>query len=122
MAVFLSIISLMLNEKFGEQISKLYEVIADVETFTKVINTFSDMSLHIPEREDFKNCMILALSYYYRKMKDKTWDEIKKEFPFESGVALKTGKGIVQLDKTIQEKLEEILSEEEIDRGIEELR
>lgn len=112
MALFLNIISLMLNEKFGEQVSKLYEVVADVETFTKIINMFSNMTIHIPEREEFKNCMILALSYYYRKMKDKTWEDIKKEFPFYDNVALKAGKGIIRLDKKIQEKLEEMLKED----------
>lgn len=112
MELFLNIIALMLHDRFDEQISKLYSTVSNVELFTKIINTFSGMTLQIPEREEFKETLSIALSYYYKKIKDMSWDDIKKELPFDDITTIKAGKGIAKLDKTIKERLNTLLEKQ----------
>ncbi len=112
MDLFLSIISIIMFDRFDESVGKLYATVNDPALFSKIINTFSGMTLKIPERQDFKDAITLGLSYYYKEFKNMKWDEIKKELPYDSSIPIKTGKKLVRLNENIKKKLEELLSEE----------
>jgi len=111
MDMFLSILSIVVFDRFDENIGKLYSVVNDMEVFTKIINTFSGLTVKVPDRDEFKDAISIALAYHYKHIKNMTWDEIKKELPYETNLPLKTGKGISKLNNTIKEQLDLLLSE-----------
>ena len=113
MDIFLSILSIIMLEKFDENISKMYSTVNDINMFTTLINTFSGLTIKIPEREEFKNAVTVALSYYYKEVKKMKWSEIEKELPYEDNVSLKAGKGVAKLSKTIKESLNALFMQEE---------
>lgn len=112
MDILLSILSIIMYDKFDDKIGKLYTTVNDIELFTKIINIFSGMTITVPNRDEFKDAISLALTYHYKNIKNMSWAEIKKELPYDSSLPLKTGKNIVKLNNTIKEKLEDILREE----------
>lgn len=109
MDMLLNILSIVMFGKFDERVGKLYSIVNDIDLFTKIVNTFSGLEIKIPERQDFKDAITLGLSYYYREIKKMKWEDIKKELPYEDNLPLKTGKGLVKLNKSIKDKLSEIL-------------
>ncbi len=113
MDIFLSIVSLVLDERFDPNISELYSTVHNIELFTEIINKFSGMTIKIPERDEFKTAISIALAYHYKEIKKMKWDDIKKELPYGDDIPLKTGKGVAKLQKSIKKQLEQLLSEEE---------
>jgi hypothetical protein len=112
MDIFLSVVSLVLDERFDQNISELYSTIHNVEMFTEIINKFSGMTIKIPDRDEFKTALSIALAYHYKEIKKMKWDDIKKELPYGDDIPLKTGKGIAKLQKSIRQQLEQLLQEE----------
>jgi len=118
MDIFLSLVSLILYERFDDTIAELYSIINNTELFTEIINKFSGMTIKIPERDNFKTAISIALAYYYKHIKKMKWEDIKKELPYGDDIPLKTGKGIAKLQKVIKERLEELLKEEITDNNL----
>jgi len=112
MDIFLSIVSLVLDQRFDPNISELYSTVHNIELFTEIINKFSGMTIKIPERDEFKTAISIALAYYYKEVKKMKWDDIKKELPYGDDIPLKTGKGIAKLQKSIRQQLELLLNKE----------
>lgn len=109
MDILLSIISLVLYDRFDDNLGKLYTVVNDVDLFTSIINEFSGMTIQIPERIEFKNAISIALAYHYKEIKKMKWEDIKKELPFGEDIPLRTGKGISKLNKSIKEQLNTLM-------------
>jgi len=118
MAEFLSIVAMIMYDRFDEGVSSLYLAVEDIEVFAKIINRLSGLTITIPEREDFKDSLQIALAYYYKEVKGKDWSEIKKLFPKEENITLKAGKGIVKLNQTIKDSLDKVFTPEEEVKGI----
>lgn len=112
MDIFLSIVSLVLDQRFDPNISELYSTVHNIELFTEIINKFSGMTIKIPERDEFKTAISIALAYHYKEVKKMKWDDIKKELPYGDDIPLKTGKGIAKLKKSIRQQLELLLNKE----------
>lgn len=117
MDIFLSIVALVLDERFDKNISELYSTIHNVELFTEIINKFSGMTIKIPDRDEFKTALSIALAYHYKEIKKMKWEDIKKELPYGDDIPLKAGKGVAKLQKSIRKQLEQILNKEDEDNG-----
>lgn len=111
MALLFDIFSVIMFERLDESLGILYTIIDDHELFTKIVNNFSGMTIKIPERQEFADAVTLGMTYFYKEIKKMKWEDIKKELPYEDKLPLKTGKGLVKLNNTIKEKLNDILKE-----------
>jgi hypothetical protein len=110
MDIFLSIVALVLDDRFDSNISELYSIIHNVELFTELINKFSGMTIKIPDRDEFKTALSIAVAYHYKEIKQMKWNDIKKELPYGDDIPLKAGKGVARLNKNIKEKLQELMN------------
>ena len=113
MDIFLSVVSLVMSERFDVNIAELYSTIHNIEVFTEIINKFSGMTIKIPDRDEFKTAISIALAYHYKEVKQMKWDEIKKELPYGDDIPLKAGKGVAKLSKAIKQQISDILKEDE---------
>ena len=114
---FLSILTIMMTDKYDEKLVALYDIVNNVELFSTIIDTFSGMSIEIPTKDDFMNTLQIALAYYYREIKKMSWDKIQKEIPYEDNIALKTSKSIVHINKEIKNQLNSVLKEASKDKN-----
>lgn len=112
MDMLLNILSIVMFDRFDESIGKMYATVNDIDLFSKIVNTFSGMTIKIPERQEFKDAITLGLSYYYREIKKMKWEDIKKELPYEDNLSIKTGRKLVKLNSSIKQKLDDLLKEE----------
>jgi|WetSurMetagenome_2_1015567.scaffolds.fasta_scaffold06330_13 hypothetical protein len=109
MESFISILSMIMYEKFDEKIANLYAIVNNLDLFTSIVNTFSGVTLVFPDREKFKESIVLALSYYYKEVKGMDWEYIKKELPFDDILLLKAGKNLNKLNKLIKKRIKQLL-------------
>lgn len=113
MTTFLSILSMIVFDKFDDNVAQLYSIVNDMEKFSKIINKFSGMTIQFPDRNEFKDSLIVALSYYYKELKHMDWKDIQKIINTNERVAMKAGKGIVKLNKLVKNNLNELLQKED---------
>jgi len=101
------IISLILysNER-STCLSRLYNL----------ISLFDGETIKFPNKLQLKNSVILALLYYYREIKNKSWEEIKKEFPFEIN-SISYGIQIKNLNNYIKQRIQSIYKQIEKTEG-----
>jgi hypothetical protein len=110
MEEFLSILSVIMNVKFDDNVARLYAEINDIEMFTRIINLFSGMKVEFPDRDNFKKATILALTYFYKEVKGLKWKDIKKEFPNDETFTMRVGKSVARLNDKIRLQLESLLT------------
>ena len=55
----------------------------DFDNFITVLALFEGRTLAFPTKEEIKEALITSLVYYYREIKNYSWEEIKEIFPFE---------------------------------------
>jgi hypothetical protein len=115
MSEFLSVLSMIICDRFDESISALYNTVENLDMFTKIINTFAEMTVRFPSREQFKDAILISLSYYYKEIKNLTWQEIREQIPDEDNISMYAGKGIFRLNKKIKDALDDFMCEDEKD-------
>jgi len=111
MVEFLSLLSIIMVDKYDERLIALYEIINNIDIFSTIINDFSGLTIKIPTKEDFTDTLLIALSYYYKEVKGMSWKDIQKELPYEDNIALKASKGIIKIKKELRDQLKIILEE-----------
>jgi hypothetical protein len=109
MSEFLSLLTIIMNDKYDERLVALYKLVGNIDTFSSIINDFSGLTITIPTKEDFTDTLQVALSYYYKEVKGMSWKEIQKELPYENNIALKASKGIIKIKKELRLQLQNIL-------------
>lgn len=55
---------------------ELYDLLGP-EKFADVLSILSGKTLTFPDKNDFRESIQFAISYYYRTFENKSWDEIK---------------------------------------------
>ena len=84
-----------------------------LEKFVELVNALSGVTIEIPDRHDFQDAIVLALSKYYRDVKHLNWKETRKQIEFDDFAPLRMGKKLSKLDRNIQKEIIEILKKEE---------
>jgi SpoVK/Ycf46/Vps4 family AAA+-type ATPase len=110
---FLSILNIIINNRFDEKIINLYDIIGNIDTFTSIIDCFSGLTITIPEKDEFRESLIVALSYYYKELKGYSWKEIQKIIPYEDNISIKASKGIGKVKKELKEVMNILFLEQE---------
>jgi hypothetical protein len=113
MESFLSLIAIAMNNRHDKNIAKMYNIVHNIEIFSDIMNAFSGMTVTFPNREDFKETILLGLSYYYKEMKGMNWDQIKKEMPFDNILPIKAERALLKLEKSIKSSIEELMNTKE---------
>ncbi len=110
--MIINLVSMTIYSRNNKDLGDMYHALG-MGGFSKIISLFSGRTLTFPDREEFQNQILIALCYYYKELKNMTWDEIKEELPFatEEVNTIRIGKGIAKLNKEIKNKLRDIFSE-----------
>lgn len=116
--MLMNILTIVVFNRFNDKIGKLYKAIGDVNKFTEIVNLFPNQNLHFPDSEEFSDAILLALVYYYRKVKGHTWKQVQMELNFEKDIPLRFGKRVNCMKEIIRTKLNEVMSEEKKDDDI----
>lgn len=112
------LLNIIVFNRFGGHIGKLYKIINDVDKFSMILEEFSNKEFRFPDSDEFKKALTLAMVFYYREVLHFSWEEVQKQFPYESDIPLKYGKKISYLNKTLKEQLTEILTKEKTNSDI----
>jgi hypothetical protein len=107
----IDLISIIIYNQGNDDLSKLYAEIG-LENFSKVVSLFSNKTIKFPDKEDFKDLLMIVLCFYYKEMKNMKWEDIRELFNFREFSSIKYGKGIAKikslLEETLTDKLKEI--------------
>lgn len=77
---------------------ELYNLLG-MEKFCEVIGLLSGKTIKFPAQESVKEDVTIALCYYYKKFRNKSWDEIKELLEDDRLQSVKYGIKIQQLNK-----------------------
>ncbi|MDA3855878.1 MAG: hypothetical protein PF569_06450 [Candidatus Woesearchaeota archaeon] len=102
--LFLNIVSMFLYSREDDTLSTLYNELG-LETFTRILGLIGGSTLELPSQEELKDIMISSLCFYYKELKKQPWPEIHKLLPFNDVNAIRYGKNIAKLEKSIIEKI-----------------
>jgi len=105
--IYLNIINIVLYNKECTDLSNLYKAVG-LEKFGEIINRFSGKTVTFPNKDEFKELLILSTCYYLKEIKKLSWDEIKQEIPYQDISSIKYGKQISKLNTKVQEELKNI--------------
>jgi hypothetical protein len=111
--LFMDILTIVVFNRFNGNIGKLYKIINNMEMFTTIIETFSDLSLRFPDSKEFKDSITLAIVYYYREVQKLPWEQVQKELPYEKDLPLRFGKKVVNVNNDIKKYLDNLLVKED---------
>lgn len=77
---------------------ELYNLLG-TEKFYEVLNLLAGKTIKFPEKNDFKETIQIALSYFYKEYYDYEWDKIKDLIGDEEMSTVKFGIKIQQLSR-----------------------
>lgn len=109
---FFNILAIVMDNEHNPLLPLLFRVVG-LDNFIEIVNSLSGHSIKIPARQDFQDTLILALFKYYRDIKHLSWEETKKQVDFDNFAPMRIGRRLAKLDKELQNKLMQLLEEEE---------
>lgn len=109
---FFNILSIVMSSEVNPMLSVMFKILG-LEKFVELVNALSGVTIEIPDRHDFQDAIVLALSKYYRDVKHLNWKETRKQIEFDDFAPLRMGKKLSKLDRNIQKEIIEILKKEE---------
>ena len=75
-----------------------------IDGFVDIIDIMNGITISFPTIEEFKDTVKLSISYYYKFLKNKSWDEIKEIInDEEGGTNVKYGINCSKLNRFITE-------------------
>lgn len=89
----------------SETTMKLVEVYnyLGLDAFVDLIDIMNGATIQFPEIEEFKDIVKIAVSYYYKYLKHKSWDEIKTILNDNNCSSIKYGINCSKLNKFLAE-------------------
>ena len=104
---FFYIVQLILSFSIkNKDLLEMYKLLG-LDNFTKMINFFDGKEIKLLKSLEFKETMLLALFYYLRNIEKKSWDDIKKEVPFDVE-SIKYGIRMKKLNNFIKQEIEKL--------------
>ena len=97
---------LLKNSMKNKNYLKLVELYSyfGLDEFVDLIDIMNGSTVSFPTIEEFKDTVKLAISYYYKFLKNKSWDEIKEIInDDEGGTNVKYGINCSRLNRFITE-------------------
>lgn len=84
---------------------ELYNLLG-LEKFYEVMDLFAGKNLKFPAKDDFKETIQIALSYYYKNFEGLNWNQIKEKLGDEELQTVKLGIKCTQLKKMLDYNVE----------------
>ncbi len=104
------LIRLILLKNYGknESTMKLVEVynLFGLEAFVDLIDIMNGKTVPFPSIEEMKDTVKIAVSYYYKYLKNKSWEEIKEILQDEDCSSIKYGINCSKLNRFITELMD----------------
>src|SRR5574344_1157221 len=96
---------LLKNAGKDESMMKLVEVYnyLGIEEFVDIIDIMNGQTVEFPSIEEFKDTIRIAICYYYKYMKNQSWDEIKTILDDQDCSSIKYGINCSKLNRFITE-------------------
>jgi len=112
--LLINLVSLSVYSRNNKDLGSLYTILG-TDNFSKVISLFSGRTITFPDREEFREALIIAVCYYYKEILNYEWSKIKEELPFAKDEinSIKIGKGIKKLNKEIKKQFFDLFSGDE---------
>lgn len=101
-----TLMEIIIYTSFGEKIGRLYKIINDSELFSKLINEFEKSEIIFPSKDEFVECVMTSVIYYYKEVLGFDWDKIQKMLPYENDIRLRYTRKIKKLENKIKIKLQ----------------
>lgn len=104
--MIMNLIELQLYKNAGKDEDKLVFVelynLLGIDKFMEVMDILAGKTIKFPEKDDFKETVEIALSYYYRYYKHMSWDDIKEKMGDQDMPSVKYGIKIQQLERFME--------------------
>lgn len=86
--------------------TELYNMLG-LEGFTNLISLIDGRTITFPSKEEFREMVMIVLTYYYRNMEGKSWDDIKSILGLSDGDCntIKLGINSAQFEKFLQKMI-----------------
>lgn len=105
-AVIKDLIHLQLfkNAEKNEDMLRLVELynLLGVEKFADVLNLFAGCTVKFPQKDDFRETVNIALCYYYKTFRQKTWNDMKEILEDDTLQTVKYGIKVQQLQRFME--------------------
>ena len=108
--LLMNILTIVVFNRFNNKVGKLYKIIGNMDKFSEILKEFSNQDMRFPDIDDFKDALILALVYYYKKVKLYSWEQIQSLIKYEKDIPIRYGKRVASIDRTIKKQLDELLN------------
>jgi len=94
-------LQLFKNAEKNEDMFRLVELynLLGVEKFADVLNLFAGCTVKFPQKDDFRETINIALCYYYKTFRKKSWNEMKEILEDDTLQTVKYGIKVQQLQR-----------------------
>lgn len=104
--MILNLVELQLYKNAGKDEDKLVYVelynLLGIDKFMEVMDILAGKTIKFPPKDDFKETVEIALSYYYRYFLHMSWDEIKEKMGDQDMPSVKYGIKVQQLERFME--------------------
>lgn len=104
--MMMALIELQLYKNAGKDEDKLVYVelynLLGMDKFMEVMDILSGKTIKFPAKDDFKETVEIALSYYYRHFMHYSWDTIKEKLGDQDIPSVKYGIKVQQLERFME--------------------
>lgn len=108
----LRLVSLILSKNtLNGDLLATYKLLG-LEKFTQLIHLYNGRAVRFPSSVEMKETIILAFCYYYREIKQLTWEEVQAQLPFDIS-AISYSSKIKSLSSFIKTQIRKIFEEGE---------
>lgn len=84
--------------------TEIYNLLG-LENFSNLISLMDGRTVTFPNKEDFKDTLLMVLAYYYRTLENKSWEEIKDLLGMQDINSVKLGIQAGQFEKFLQKMI-----------------
>ena len=85
--------------------TEMYNLLG-LENFTSLISLLDGRTISFPSKEELKDTLLLVLTYYYRTMEKRSWDEIRELLGTQDLNSVRLGIQSSQFEKFLQKMIE----------------
>ena len=87
--------------------TELYNLLG-LEGFSNLITLMDGRTVTFPSKEEFKDALMVVLTYYYRNLEEKSWDQIKEILGTPDINSVRLGIQASQFEKFLQKMVKQV--------------